>query len=87
MRQLVELVTLLGQRQAVWTRFVIAIFDLLHHRRNAYFEELVKIAGRDGQELQALEKRIALIFGLFEHTTVKREPRGVPIEEVLGIVQ
>ena len=39
------------------------------------------------EEFHPLQQRIALVLGLFEHTTVKREPRGVAIEEVLRIIE
>ncbi len=87
MGQLVQHIAFFGQRQAVGTGLVVAVFNLLHHGGHAHFEELIQIAGRDGKKLQPLQQRIALVLGLFEHTAVEREPGGVAIEKVLWIVE
>src|ERR1700722_18543560 len=85
--QVSEKFALLHQRGAVGTGFVVAVFNLLHHGGNANFEELAEIAGGNREKLYALEQRIAFVPGLFKHTTVEREPRGVSIEVILGIFE
>ena len=72
--QLGEDISLFDQCQAVGTGFIEAVFDLLHQCRYADFEKLVEIAGGDGEKLQPFQQRITLVFRLFEHTVIKREP-------------
>src|SRR5580692_1170591 len=78
-------VAFFGQGQAVGPGLVVAVLDLLHHGSHANLEKLIQIAGGDSQKLQTLKKRIAGILGLFEHTPVEREPRGVTVEVILRI--
>jgi hypothetical protein len=78
---------LFDEREAVRTGVVYAVFNLLHHAGDADFEKLIQITGRNGKELQSLQKRIAFIFGFFEHTAVERHPGNVAIEKILGIFQ
>ena len=82
-----ENLALLHQSGPVGTGFVVAVFNLLHHGGHANFEELVEIAGRNREKLYPLKQRIAFVPRLFEHTTVKREPRSVSIEVILGIFE
>ena len=74
-----------------WTqsraRELIPVFYLLEKSGDAHFNEFVKIAGGDGQELYSFEQRIAFILGLFEDTPVKGQPGLVAIEIVAWIVQ
>ena len=72
--QLVQQIPFFGKGQAVRAGLVVAVFNLLHHGGDAHFEELVEIAGGDGEKLQPLEQRIAFVLGLFEHTPIEREP-------------
>ena len=46
-------------RAAVGARLAIAVFDLLQHACQADFDELVQIAGGDGEKFHPLEQRIA----------------------------
>ena len=72
---------------AIGTGLVVAVLNLLHHGSHTHFKELVQIAGRDGEELQSLEQRIAFVLSLFEHTPVEREPGGVAVQEVVWIIK
>jgi len=80
-------VALLGERQTIGASLVVAVLDLLHHRRYPNLEELIQIAGRDSQKLQTLQKRIPVILGFFKHTPVEREPRGVAVEIIRRVFQ
>ena len=84
--QLAEQIAFFSERKAIGTGLVVPVFNLLHHRRHPHFKKFVQIAGRDGQELQPFEQRIAFIAGFFQHTAVEREPGNVAIEKILGIV-
>ncbi len=86
-RQLVQHISFFSERQAVGTSLVVAVFNLLHHGGHTHFEELVQITGRDGEKLQPLQERIALVLGLLEHTAVEGEPGGVAVEKVFWIVE
>ncbi len=52
----------------------LAGLDLLAQAGHADLEELVEVAGEDGQELDPLEQRVALVTGLVEHARVELEP-------------
>src|SRR5437588_5248779 len=55
-------VSFLDERESVRSSLSSAVFDLLHQTGHPHFKKLVKIAGSNGQEFQALENRIALIL-------------------------
>ena len=57
-----------------------ARLDLLAQARDADLEELVEIAGEDGQELDPLEQRITGVASLVEHARVELEPREFAVE-------
>ena len=59
----------------------MAVFQLLQQAADPDLEELVEIAGGDGEELHALQQRIAEIRGLFEHAPIKFEPRRFAIQK------
>ena len=63
------------------------MFDVLEETGNANFHELVQIVRGDGQELDALQQRIADIARFFQHAPVKLQPLHVAIEIVAGIVE
>jgi hypothetical protein len=63
------------------------VVNLLDHGGNADFEELVEVAGRDGEKLEALEKRVAAVLGLFEHAAVELQPGRVAVEVILRIIE
>ena len=54
--------------------------DLLLQAADALHEELVEVRGRDGEELHALEQRLALVLGLVQHAAVEREPGELAVE-------
>ena len=60
-----------------------AVLDALQDAGDADLDELVEIAGGDGEELDALEQGIALVLSLFEDAAVEAEPGVVAIEEEL----
>ncbi len=59
-------------------------FELLEDACDADFDELVKVGGGDGEELEALEKGIGGVVGFFEDALVEEEPGFVAIE-VAGV--
>ena len=74
----------LGRRQAVEGRRRDARLDLLDDARNAHHEEFVEIIGRNRQEAQAFEQRVALVQGFFEHPAIKSQPRQFAVDETRG---
>ncbi len=85
--QLVQHIPFFGETQAVGTSLVVAVLDLLHHGGHTHFKEFVQVAGRDREELQSLQQRIALVLRLFEHTAIEREPGSIAVQEVVWIVK
>ena len=62
--------------------------DAALEARDAHHEELVEVAGEDGQEVRTFEKRRARIFGELEHALVEGEPAQLAIEiSVLGQIR
>ena len=74
-------IALFRESQAIGPGLVVAVFDLLHHGRPLALRKTRPVAGRDGQKLQALQKRIAFVLGLFQHAPVEREPGSVAVED------
>ena len=58
----------------------LAGLDLLAQAGDADLEELVEVAGEDGQELDPLEQRVALVARLVEDAGVELEPRQLAVE-------
>jgi hypothetical protein len=56
-------------------------FELLEDAGDADFDELVEVAGGNGEELDALEQRIGAVFGFFEDAAIEEEPALVAIDE------
>jgi hypothetical protein len=54
--------------------------DLVQQPRDADLEELVEVRGEDGQELGALQQRVALVASLVEHARVEVEPRELAVQ-------
>ena len=54
---------------------------LLHQARDAHLEELVEVAGEDGQEADALEERVAGVLCLVQHALVEVQPAELPRDE------
>ena len=73
-------VELLLRRPAVGRVGGAADLRLLAQPGDPDLEELVEVAGEDGQELDPLEQRIALVACLEEHAGVELQPRELAIE-------
>ena len=58
----------------------LAGLDLLAQTGDADLEELVEVAGEDGQELDPFEQRVALVARLVEDARVEFEPRQLAID-------
>ena len=58
----------------------LAGLDLLAQAGDADLEELVEVAGEDGQELDPLEQRVALVARLVEHAGVELEPGQLAVD-------
>jgi hypothetical protein len=59
----------------------VARRDLLLQARDTDLEELVKVAGEDGEEADALEQRVAAVLGLPQDALVEVEPRELAADE------
>ena len=70
----------LGGRQAVGRRPGVAGGDLLLEARHADLEELVEVAGEDGQEAGPLQQRVALVLRLVEDALVELQPRQLAVD-------
>ena len=62
----------------------LAGLDLLAQAGDADLEELIEVAGEDGQELHPLEQRIALVAGLVQDARVELEPRQLAVDVGVG---
>ena len=78
---------LLLRRQAVDGRLGNARRLALLEAADALHEELVERHGRDSQELEALEERVAIVLGLVQHAAVEREPGQLTIQVQRRIVE
>jgi hypothetical protein len=58
-----------------------ALFESLQDTRDTDFNEFIEIAGRNGQELDALEQWICGVVGLFEDAAIELKPALIAIEE------
>ena len=60
-------------------------FDVGEHlpaeARDPHHVELVEVRGRDREEAQALEQRVALVLGFLEHAPVEVEPGQFAVKE------
>jgi hypothetical protein len=63
------------------------VLDALQKTRHPHFHELVQVAGRNSQKLDALQQRVFLVARLFQHALVKLQPLNIPVEIVARIVQ
>ena len=52
-----------------------------------YSEELVEVTGRDREEPEPLEERVALVAGELEHPVVELEEAQLPVDEEGGILE
>ena len=58
-----------------------AFFEALQDAGDADLDELVEVAGGDGEELDALEQGIGGVVGFFEDAAVELQPALVAIDE------
>ena len=72
---------LLGRRQAVLRLRLHAGRHLAVNAGDAHHVEFVEVGGRDRQEAQALEQRVALVLRLFEHAAIELQPGQLAIVE------
>jgi len=82
--QLVALADLLPRREAVDRELLDAGDHLLLEASDALHDEAVEVGAGDRDELDALEKRPALVLGLVEHARVEAEPGELAVEQELG---
>ena len=77
----VDAVELLGRRQPVLARRLDAGDDLAAQAGHAHHVELVEVRGRDGEEAQALEQRMALVLGFLENPAIELQPGQLAVEK------
>jgi hypothetical protein len=70
-----------AQGSAVGRGLVVAVFDALQDACNANLEELIEIAGGNGEKLDSLKEGVGGILRLFEDAAVEAEPGFVTAEE------
>jgi hypothetical protein len=58
-----------------------AFFEALQDTGDADFDELVEVAGGDGEKLDALEQGVGGVVGFFQDAAVELEPALVAIDE------
>ena len=75
------------RRQSIGAGERISVLNLLQKAVDSHLHKFVQIAGRDGEELDSLQQRIAFVQRLFEHTTVESQPGLVAIEVVARIAK
>jgi hypothetical protein len=68
------------RRSTVRTGLGLPILNTLKQAADADFEEFIQIASGNGEELHALQKRIARILGFLKHTSIEREPRSLTVQ-------
>ena len=77
----VDLGQLLGRRQAVLARLRDAGGDLAVEAGHAHHVEFVEVGGRDRQEAQALEQRMARVVRLLQNAPIELQPGQLAIVE------
>jgi hypothetical protein len=58
--------------------------SLFAEARDADHEKLVEIRSEDRQKLHALQERIGLVLGFFQHAGIEFEPAQLAVDEMLG---
>ena len=64
----------LEQRQAVRSGIGITVLNFLHQARNSHLEELVQVAGSNGEEFQTLQEGIGFVLGLLQYAAIECQP-------------
>ncbi len=72
---------LLGRGQTVLAQHPDPLADLTFQAGDADHVEFIEIIGRDRQEPQPLQERMAGVVALLEHPFVERQPGQFPVEE------
>ena len=72
---------LLGRRQPFGALLGDAGADLGAKAGHAHHEEFVEVVGRDRQELEPLEQRMAAIGGFLQHAAIEVQPRQLAVDE------
>jgi len=78
---------LLQHSEPVGSSGVVAVFELLQQAAYPDLEELVQIAGRDGEKLHSFEQRVAQIPGFFQYAQIEFQPRCFAVQEWGAIAQ
>src|SRR5581483_8877517 len=73
--------------QAIRPRLGISVLDLLDQAGHADFEELIQVAGGDGEEFQAFQQRIVRVLRLFQYPVVEGEPGRFPVQVIRRIFE
>lgn len=63
------------------------MFDLLKETGDTNFDEFVEIVRRDGEEFDALEKRVAGVARFLQHATIELQPLDVAVEVVTRVFE
>ena len=71
---------LLGRRHAIRRRFDCPSLQLSAQAGNTDHEELVQVAGKNGQKLDPLQQGMALIQRFFQHLTVELKPAQFAVD-------
>ena len=71
---LAEVVEGLLRGEAVEPRLFVAIFNALQDAGDADFDELIEVAGGDGEDLDALKDGVGGVLRLFEDAAVEGHP-------------
>ena len=61
--------------------------ELLLEHRHADHEKLVQVGAQDGEEIEAIEKRIGGVLGFVEHALLKGQQAQLAVEEQRGRVE
>ena len=65
---------------SVRSRIGLAVLYALHQAAYSNLEELVEIAGGDGQKLDPFQQRVAWVLGFLQHAAVEGKPRRLAIQ-------
>ena len=75
---------LFGRGEAVLAQRAHTLAHLGLQARDAHHVELVEVVGRDRQEAQPLQQRVARVHRLLQHAPVERQPGELAVEEAGG---
>ena len=72
---------LLHHGEAVGSRGVVAVFELLQQAADTDLKEFVQVAGGDGQKFHAFQQRIAKVSRFFKHAPIEFQPRCFAVQK------